>query len=162
MYRDRKQIRVTKGQGEAGVKVIAEEFRDSIWGSEKFWKQKMAMVVCNTENVMPQIHILKMIKMTNFMLYIFYHSQKGKHQNIKERKRQRWKQRMREKEKMEENALRQREQRSAMVTTGLLTRRGEQTFLDFYRFGHKKFSRYGPQIQTVLPGERSESKVLHC
>ena len=33
----------------------------------------------NTENVMPQMDILRMIKMTNFMLYIFYHSQKGKH-----------------------------------------------------------------------------------
>ena len=46
MYRDRKLIRGYQGLGGSGEqKVIAEEFRDSIWGSEKFWKQKTAMVV---------------------------------------------------------------------------------------------------------------------
>ena len=78
--------------------------------------------------------------MTNFMLYIFYHSQKGKHQESKtETETEMETENEREGGKGRECFMAERTMHSYMVTTGLLTKRGEETFLDFYRFGHREF-----------------------
>ena len=76
--------------------------------------------------------------MTNFMLYIFYHK-KVNIRNQRQKQRQRWKQNEREGGKGRECFMAERTMHSYMVTTGLLTRRGEETFLDVYRFGHREF-----------------------
>jgi len=63
-----------------------------------------------------------------------------------QRQRQRWKQNEREGGNGRECFMAERTMHSYMVTTGLLTRRGEETFLDFYRLDIENFSRYVPQI----------------
>lgn len=60
------------GEGENG-KLILNGSRVSVWKDEKVLT---VMIVQHCEVLMPQNYMFKVIKMLNFMLYIFYNNNK--------------------------------------------------------------------------------------